>query len=302
MKKKQDSLAALVERIVDINPLQSKFISQSLAGAHESELDDLAAYISYGCRKGLTIEYLAECYDLIVKDTLREQIYFQRHKRYRYSSFDEVAGAVYFDDEYMRKYMHGLAITAYLWPNHRELHRYFSSSIPLNTSGKYLEIGPGHGMYMMTAMRRSKYDYFDGIDLSPTSVEMTEDLIGSGDFGNFDNYRIFEQDFLDGDLGPNTYAAIVMGEVLEHVEQPAVFLDRIRAVATDDAYIFITTPINAPAIDHIYLFDSYEPIESLVLDAGLLIKEKLLVPYPGLSVDESMAQRLPINVALVLGK
>ncbi|MDH5259772.1 MAG: class I SAM-dependent methyltransferase [Gammaproteobacteria bacterium] len=302
MREIQESLQALIERIASINPLQSKFISQSLEGAHESELQDLAAYISYGCLKGLTVEYLAECYNLIVKDTLREQTYFQRHKRYRYSSFDEVAAAVYFDDEYMRKYMHGLAITAYLWPNHRELHRYFSATIPMNMTGNYLEVGPGHGMFMMTAMRRSAYSCFDGIDLSPTSAQMTSDLIGSGAFGSFDNYRVFEQDFLEGDLRPNTYAAIVMGEVLEHVEQPAVFLDRIRQVATDDAYIFITTPVNAPAIDHIYLFDSYESIESLVLESGLQIKDKMLVPYPGLSVDESMEERLPINVALVLTK
>lgn len=302
MREVQESLRALIERIASINPLQSKFISQSLGDAHESELQDLAAYISYGCSIGLTVDYLAECYNLIVKDTLREQTYFQRHKRYRYSSFDEVAAAVYFDDEYMRKYMHGLAITAYLWPNHRELHRYFSATIPMNAAGNYLEIGPGHGMFMMTAMRRSAYSCFDGIDLSPTSAQMTSDLIGSGAFGDFDNFRVFEQDFLEGDLSPNTYAAIVMGEVLEHVERPAVFLDRIRQVATDDAYIFITTPVNAPAIDHIYLFDSYESIESLVLESGLQIKDKMLVPYPGLSVDKSMEECLPINVALVLTK
>ena len=298
----QDSLNALVDQIVRINPLQSKFLSASLVGAEESELGDLAAYVSHCRGMGLAVEYLAECYDLIVKDTLREQLYFQRNKRYRYSTFDEVAASVYFDDEYMRKYMHGLAITAYLWPNHRELHRYFSHTLPTNVHGRYLEIGPGHGMYMMTAMRRSNYDSFDGIDLSPTSVEMTRDLIEGGEFGSFDNCRVFEQDFLDGDIAEQSYAAVVMGEVLEHVEEPGVFLQRIRAVATDDAYIFITTPINAPAIDHIYLFDSFASIEALVLDAGLRVREKLMVPYPGLSVDESMAQCLPINVALVLQK
>lgn len=302
MNNTQDLLAQLVRQIVSINSLQSKFIDSSLLGAYESELVDFSAYLSYCYEAGLTVEYLADCYDLIVKDTLREQMYFQRHNRYRYSSFDEVAEAVYFDDGYMRKYMHGLAITAYLWPNHRELHRYFASTIPSSKKGGYLEIGPGHGMFMMTAMRHSGFDSFDGIDLSPTSVEMTLDLIGSGKFGDFDNYRVFEQDFLQGDMLAESYAAIVMGEVLEHVEEPGRFLQRIRELAGDDAYIFITTPINAPAIDHIYLFDSYESIESLVLESGLRVVDKLLVPYPGLSIDESMSQRLPVNVAMVLKK
>ncbi|MDH3362728.1 MAG: class I SAM-dependent methyltransferase [Gammaproteobacteria bacterium] len=302
MSKDMALLEALIEQIAIINPLQLRFLESSLEGALDAELDDLVAYISYAKTQCLPVDYLAECYDLIVKDTLREQLYFQRHGRYRYSTFGEVAKSVYFDDEYMRKYMHGLAITAYLWPNHRELHRYFARTIPATQRGKYLEIGPGHGMYMMTAMRESKYDQFDGIDLSPTSVAMTRTLLGNGVFGSFQNYRIFEQDFLDGDFVPDSYAAVVMGEVLEHVEEPAIFLDRIRQVATSDAYIFITTPINAPAIDHIYLFDSFHSIESLVSDAELRIVDKLLVPYPGLSVEESTEQSLPINVALVLAK
>jgi 2-polyprenyl-3-methyl-5-hydroxy-6-metoxy-1,4-benzoquinol methylase len=233
---------------------------------------------------------------------LREQIYFQRNGTYRYSSFDEVAHAVYFDDSYMRKYMHGLALTAYLWPNHRALHRYFVDMLPTNQGGNYLEIGPGHGMYLMSAMRKCVYNQFDGIDISPTSVEMTESLLSSGKFGEFSNYRIFEQDFLAGEIPTASYNAIVMGEVLEHVEKPNIFLESIARIATDNAFIFITTPINAPAVDHIYLFDSWNSIESLITGAGLMVQEKMLVPYPGLSVDESMQQSLPINVAAVLTK
>ena len=98
------------------------------------------------------------------------------------------------------------------------------------------------------------------------------------------------------------YDAIVMGEVLEHVEEPQVFLEKIRDLATDDAFIFITTPINAPAVDHIYLFDSLESIESIVAAAGLAVRESQMIPYPGQSVDESLEQVLPINVTLVLEK
>jgi len=296
------SISDLCASIVRRNPLQSEFLKDSLQQVAEEELQDLDAYISFGETSGLDIDYLSECYDLIVKDTLREQMFFQRHGKYRYSSFDEVASSVYFDDEYMRKYMHGLALTSYLWPNHRTLHQYFVDVLPTDQQGDYLEIGPGHGMYMMSAMRKCGYDRYDGIDISPTSVEMTNALLGSGRFGSFNNYRIFEQDFLAGNIPASSQSAIVMGEVLEHVEQPNVFLETIARIATDDAFIFITTPINAPAIDHIYLFDSWDSIEKLVINAGLKVKNKLLVPYPGLSVAESEAQSLPINVAMVLEK
>lgn len=295
-------LPDLVTCILARNPLQSSFISQSVAHILADELEDLTSYLTFGLSRGLSMDYLAECYDLIVKDTLREQLYFQRRGRYRYSSFKEVAEAVYFDDEYMRKYMHGLALTAYLWPNHRSLHRYFAHTIPVNQGGCYLEVGPGHGIYMMRAMRISGYGAFDGIDISPTSVAMTRDLLESGCFGHFKNYRVSLQDFFVSDLPPGSYAAIVIGEVLEHVEDPGQFLVRTCEIAADGAFIFVTTPINAPAVDHIYLFESYDDIENLVTAAGLHVRDKLLVPYPGLSVEESMEQRLPVNVAMLLGK
>lgn len=296
------SISDLTASILSLNPLQSDFLDESMREVTQIELEDLDAYLGFGVAAGLDIPYLAECYDLIVKDTLREQMYFMRHGRYRYSSFEEVANSVYFDDEYMRKYMHGLALTSYLWPNHRALHRYFIEQLPTTQQGNYLEIGPGHGMYMASAMRKTAYGQFDGIDISPTSVEMTNDVLGSGRFGKFDNYRVFEQDFLDGDIESGSYSAVVMGEVLEHVEEPGVFLETIARIATDDAFIFITTPINAPAIDHIYLFESWDDIETLVRGAGLKVTDKLLVPYPGLSVEESVKQRLPVNVAMVLAK
>jgi 2-polyprenyl-3-methyl-5-hydroxy-6-metoxy-1,4-benzoquinol methylase len=292
----------LLQEIARLNPLQEKFLHSSLALALPEELDDLAAYLEFSRSQGLTIEYLAGCYDLIVKDTLREQLYFQRRGRYRYSSYAEVAQSVYFNDAYMRQYMHGLALTGALWPNHRQLHRFFADVIPRKTAGRYLEIGPGHGVYMLTALRHCAYTSYEGIDLSPTSVAMTSALLGRAKYGVFGNASVRQADFLeDPELMP-PFAAIVMGEVLEHVEQPQAFLRKIHALAASDAFIFITTPVNAPAIDHIFLFDSVESVRQLVRDSGFAIAAESLAPYPGLSVDESTRQRLPINVALVLRK
>ncbi len=299
---KNAGVDSLLGEIVRINPLQSRFIEESLNGVSSDELRDLGEYVRFCEVNLLDIPYLAQCYDLIVKDTLREQLYFQRHKRYRYSTFAEVADSVYFDDEYMTKYMHGLAITAWLWPNHRDMHRYFAQSIPTTETGTYLEIGPGHGVYMMTAMRLSQYDNFEGIDLSPTSVEMTKALLDSRAEPDRCNYEIYCSDFLKDDLRHDRYDAIVMGEVLEHVEDPVEFLQKIRELAADGAFIFVTTPVNAPAIDHIYLFESFDAIEELVEQAGLAIRDTKLIPYPGQTVAESTEQRLPINVALLLEK
>ena len=299
---KDSGVDSLLGEIVRINPLQSRFIEESVDGASSEELQDLGEYVRFCEVNSLDISYLAQCYDLIVKDTLREQLYFQRHKRYRYSTFSEVADSVYFDDEYMSKYMHGLAITAWLWPNHREMHRYFARSIPTTASGTYLEVGPGHGVYMMTAMKLSQYDRFEGIDLSPTSVDMTKALLESRASVDSSSYEIYCSDFLKDNLHHDYYDAIVMGEVLEHVEKPLEFLQKICELAAEDAFIFVTTPVNAPAIDHIYLFSSFDAIEELVVQAGFSIRDSRQIPYPGQTVEESTEQYLPVNVALVLEK
>ena len=93
-----------------------------------------------------------------------------------------------------------------------------------------------------------------------------------------------------------------MGEVLEHVEQPEVFLRRIAELATDDAFIFITTCINAPAVDHIYLWRTTDELEEMIEASGLSIVEPLRLPYEGKSLEDSREERLPINVAYVLAK
>jgi len=109
-------------------------------------------------------------------------------------------------------------------------------------------------------------------------------------------------DFLSADLPPGGFDAIIMGEVLEHVEQPEKFMKQIHRLAKEDAYIFITTCVDAPVVDHIYLFENTKQIADLFMRCGLKIKEELFLPYEGKTLEESFAQRLPVSVAYVLQK
>ncbi len=177
-----DLINSLVDQIVSINRLQRRFLEYSVSELSKEDMELLKAYINYCVDNGMTLSFLSRSYDLISKDTFREQMYFKRHKKYRYSTYDQVCSSVYNNDKYMKMYMHGLALTSFLWLNHAKIMQYFRKSIS-NTSGiNYIEIGPGHGFYFMEAMKLSKYDKYD---------------------------------------------AVVMGEVLEHVEKPKDFLEKI---------------------------------------------------------------------------
>lgn len=292
---------ALLERITLAHPLQRRFLFESLAGLRDDEAHLLEAYVGYRLARGASLDQLTQAYLLIVNDTLTEQTYFQRHHRYRYSTFAEVQAFVYFNADYMVKYMDGLALTAFLWPNHRQMMRFFVDRLPKQPRGTYLEIGPGHGFYFMEAMRRTQHARFLGIDISPSSVAMTHEIIASGHFGHFANYEIVEGHFL-AFPGEGRYDSIVMGEVLEHVEDPRAFLEKIAALAHAESFVYVTTCANAPAVDHIHLFRSAEEVTDLVRSCGLEVVDQLLVPYAGRTIEESVAKKLPVNLALVLGR
>jgi 2-polyprenyl-3-methyl-5-hydroxy-6-metoxy-1,4-benzoquinol methylase len=295
-------LGQLLAAIADESPLQERSLREARANLLPDEAAELESYLSLFEQKGQGIAELVKAYQTITLDTLREQVYFRRHGRYRHSTFAEVADRVYFDPSYMTQYMYGLALTLYLWPNHLEIVRYFRRMLPQRSGGRYLEIGPGHGVFLKHAARHGGFDSCLGIDLSPTSLELTKTLLQADPWLGGVEWRLMLADFLAAPELVGGYDAIVMGEVLEHVEEPLRFLERIKALALEDAFIFVSTAVNAPAIDHIHLFPSVQSVYELINQAGLKVVDCLAVPYHGTSMAETVEQKLPINVALVLSR
>lgn len=295
-------LTELVESIAVASPMQARALTAAVAGLSAEEANELEQYLWFCADDGWDKERLVQAYLTITNDTMREQVYFQRHGHYRYSSFDSVAASVYFDSDYMGRYMYGLALTLYLWPNHLQLLRYFRRVLPSGRGGRYLEIGPGHGAFFSYAVRHGGFDDCFGVDISPTSLAMTRRLLDSATGKRGARWSLLEADLLTADDLGEGYDAIVMGEVLEHVEHPQRFLERIRDLASADAFIYVTTAVNAPAIDHIYLFHSVDEVAEMAMAVGLKVVDIFATAYVGCSMEETVKRRLPINVALVLSR
>jgi 2-polyprenyl-3-methyl-5-hydroxy-6-metoxy-1,4-benzoquinol methylase len=289
----------LISIISQKYPTQKRFLSKASEQLSGGELNDLEAYNQFCQKEDLSLDYLAECYLLIVNDTIKEQLYFKKNQKYRYSSFAEVGDAVYHNQAYMQKYMIGLALSTFFWENHREMRNFFIQSLPTHSGGNYLEVGPGHGFFFMSAMRALNFDKFTGVDISKTSVEMTQSILTSNLFGEFKNFEIKQADFLNFN-SKQKYDFLVMSEVLEHVEKPELFLNKLREYANHEARIFITTCLNAPAIDHIFLYSNQEMLREQIKNAGLTIEKELWLPYPGQTLEQSFSKLLPVNVAMVL--
>jgi 2-polyprenyl-3-methyl-5-hydroxy-6-metoxy-1,4-benzoquinol methylase len=287
-------------RMAELNPLHSKFLADAFSRLSGDNHEELRRYVDYCTKNSLSVGYLADCYNVIVTDTQMEQIFFKRNKRYRHSTFKEVADSVYFDDGYMRRYMHGLALSTFLWPNHLAMRDFFVRSFPKGLAGHYLEVGPGHGYYFTKAASLGSFDSMTGVDISASSVAMTRDLLRY--LGLTDSrIRIIEADFLKFEAD-RPFSCIVMGEVLEHLEQPDQFLSKIAALAGKDTHVYITTAINSPAVDHLYLFRSSEEVETMMRDCGLTVVDKVCLPHAGTTLEEAYERALSVNVAYVARK
>jgi len=284
------------------NPLHTAFMTRSLESMREDTRAELTGYLDYCRSVGLSLEYLVDSYNTIVSDTFREQMFFQENKRYRWSRFDELADSVYFDDAYMRKYMYGLAITAFLWPNHVALHDFFIRTFPRGQKGNYLEIGPGHGYYFMQSARLGNFERLLGVDISATSVALTRDIVRYCEIEKKCRAEVLQTDFLTFQEEDREYSCIVMGEVLEHVEDPGRFLSAIARLSGPSTHVFITTCINAPAVDHISLFRTGREVEDVIESSGLQVVAPCYVPYVGKTMAECEKHALAVNVGYVLRK
>jgi hypothetical protein len=133
-------------------------------------------------------------------------------------------------------------------------------------------------------------------------VALTRDIIRHFEIEKKCRAEVVEIDFLTFQEQDQEYSCIVMGEVLEHVEDPALFISTIARLSGPSTHIFVTTCMNAAAVDHISLFRTGKDVEDIITANGLQIVESCYAPYVGKTLAECEENALPVNVAYVLRK
>ncbi len=219
---------------------------------------------------GKSFDFGIESYLRTLSDVTLEYLHFIKTGEYSNKSFEEVNKNVYSNPEVMEYHMHGLLFSQYLWPQHTDIFHFFKkyTSNYKTFVKKYLEIGAGHGMYLSEAIKTFSEDTsFEVVDLSLTSIELAKSFIKN------DKVKYLQKDVFD--YNPTVkFDFITMGEVLEHVEDPIALLKKIKEMLTPEGCLFITTPANAPAIDHIYLFNDADDIRKIIKIAGFEIEHE----------------------------
>lgn len=293
-----DFLDEFIREVAKKNELQKKYLDNWEASEPEkNELRTILHFFTEELHYGM--DQIADAYLFINDMVMEETYYFAKNRKYRYSSFEEVNKIVYDNPSYMEKYMLGLSISDYIWINHIKMLRYFKDNINLFKGEKYLEIGPGFGQYLAKALSMDRFKKYFACDISKTSVDRSNRFLKYT--GLDEKCRVEEKDFFQYSTD-NLFDCIVMGEVLEHVENPLGMLEKINVLLKPTGKAFVTTVINAPAVDHIFLFENAEVVLDMVREAGFSIVDYICVTEGDIPLEKAIKTGRAIDIAMILGK
>ncbi len=297
------SVKALTNAIVAIWPDHKKFIDSSLKDTEPcalKRLDEVAALAL--TLAGNNLEKWAEDYRWLCERFREEQFYFARHKKYRLSSLQEATQQVYNNDVYMSRYMNGLLFSQIFWKNHAQSMDIFRTKfLPGNKDGyDYLEVGPGHGLFMAFVSQDERCASLTGYDLSPSSLEDTKEALLKMKIKR--EVNLLEQDIVKAEELTEQFDSIVCSEVLEHTEEPERALVNMHDALRQGGRLFLHVPINSPAPDHIYLWRKPEEIEDMVKRNGFEVEFFAALPPTGKTLEEAKKYNLDVSCIAIARK
>lgn len=298
----KDYLAEISSEIEKLSPLHSKYILKHLANTDEKfkaySNEYLAEYFDCLAENNITFTQALNSYMNMVKMMIEEQFFFAQNKRYRYSSFEEVNNLVYKNESFFSDYMIGLALSQFLFKNHCKLFDFFSKNIRKMDGESYLEIGPGHGLFLLEAIKNNTFKNYTGLDISETSLNFTKQIIFKF-LGNLNNCNLLLQDAMKIS-NENKYDFITFGELIEHLEEPYEFLKNVKRLLNKGGKAYFSTVANGPTIDHIYLFNSVDEIKTMVQNAGFTIETEIIIPVDNISEDQWVEKKANITYGAII--
>jgi 2-polyprenyl-3-methyl-5-hydroxy-6-metoxy-1,4-benzoquinol methylase len=294
-------LQTLIDRQLAAFPDHRSFLSKRFSSANSEQLafaEEIAGKILQIARANL--DDICRDYRWLSGLVLEEELHFRRTGRYRLKTFEQANDALYSNREIMGQYMNGLLISQLWWHNHTEMLHFFSKEfVGKNKKGyTHLEIGPGHGLFLYLAAVSPECAAAEAWDISEASLSNTREALhamGLRKAVALDKVNLFN--------APSTeFTSIAFSEVLEHLENPQRALRILRGLLANDGRIFLNAPVNSPAPDHLYLFETPEQILEMIIDAGFAIESSRFAPCTGATIERARKRKMTISVGVVARK
>ena len=303
MKGITENWSQFLSLIYERNPMQKKMIESFLSSQESVYWERAEDFASKLCEhikaKNLSVEYVVGAYLKMCSDMIAEQFRFKKTGRYLSDNASDANSRIYSSESEMSSYMYGLALSQFLWPNHYAMYNFFRhQSSQLTGIKNYLEIGPGHGLFLVEALKLFSGAKFSAVDVSPVSIDIARDIVEH--FLPNSQCKFMVQDATE--LKQGSYDYIVMCEVLEHLDCPLTMLKSISNLLSTQGSLFITTCANCPTVDHVYLYESVEQIRHHVREAGFTIVTDLPLPVGDYPEEEWQREKIVVNYAALLHK
>ncbi|MCX6142679.1 MAG: methyltransferase domain-containing protein [Ignavibacteriales bacterium] len=304
---KTQKFDSIVDLVVARSPLQKKKLRAYLARRDASFMEEAESFANDYCgyleSQKIPLEFAVSAYLEMCAMMMRCQIEFMKTGSYTIQEHSQAFEETYSNKEKMTSYMIGLAISQFLWETHYEILKSFERATETYcpTVDSYLEIGPGHGLYLHKAMKLLKpHTRIKVIDISPVSIAITKSIMA-----HFHPQRASISYCTDDVLKHDTeerFGFVVMGEVLEHINVPQRVLVKLNKLLEVDGRAFVSTAINSPAVDHVYHYKSVDDVRVMIRNAGLEIENELVLPVEDLPMEEIVEKKITINYCAVLKK
>ncbi len=249
------------------------------------------------CRlENAVLSYVRTCHE-----HFKFQSYLVRKGRYHLSNISGIHDDLYGNMEAMFSYLDGLLLTQVFWPNHYWLAQMFRQFLDrLSFGAKYLEIGVGHGLFFSEVVRQRPDLVVLGVDVSHTALDYTR-MVFELRCPSIRCPDLIQADIRSGLSNPHTtFNAISVAEVIEHVPDPEIILRKVGDLLEPNGKVYMTTAINAAAVDHIYLFETPEEVRALVDKEGFTVLKESVLPTQDLSSDKLRQMRVPINYGCIM--
>lgn len=296
-------LNKLIDLIFSKNPLQKKRITKYFSEKADATFWDFCEDLSKTLNNGLLAtdvdkQKAADAYIKMCKDFLSEQIKFKREGKYSCLDASVANTEVYGAPEVMRYYMVGLLISYMFWPNHYELFKFFEKYLPEKNVKNYLEVGVGHGLFTSTILKKYPHIKPTLVDISETSINTAKEVLTSFNI-NIDNINFVHQDYLEAKF-EEKFDFIIMGEVLEHVNDPARFMKKTKELLNPNGTIYLSTCANSPALDHVYRFYNAKDMRDMMIDNGFRIIDDLVLASENVPEEDWEKELVTINYCALL--
>lgn len=302
-----DHFNQILQLIYKKSPLQKKKIEKYISTRNSSffqEAEEFSKqYMGYLSAQNIPLEYAIDAYQKMCNDMMKSQIYFMNNDKYPIASAELANETVYSNEIVMKLYMIGLAISQFLWSTHYDMYSCLIKSFKKYSGSikSYLEIGPGHGLFLYKAVELLNSDVkFTAVDISNTSIDITKSML-SFFKPNCNNINYHVTDMLNLTL-EEKYDYITMGEVIEHVNFPETLLNKLHDLLNNNGRAFVSTCVNCPAIDHVYHFKTVDEIREMFYRCKFIIEEEIIAPVEDLPFEEIMKRKITINYCAILKK